>query len=97
MLMTAASLLTATTICFTGTIGFVGLVAPHIARMILGGDNRFVIPAAGLIGALLLCGADMVAMHIIAPVVIPIGVMTSFMGVPLFIFLIMKNRSEFWR
>ena len=91
-----ASLLTATTICFTGTIGFIGLVAPHISRMILGGDNRFVVPAAGLIGALLLSGADIVAMNIIAPTVIPIGVMTSFMGVPLFIYLIMKNRSEFW-
>jgi iron complex transport system permease protein len=93
----AASLLTATTICVTGTIGFVGLVAPHMARMIVGGDNRFVVPAAGLIGALLLAGSDMVAMHIIAPTVIPIGVMTAFMGVPLFLYLIMKNRSEFWR
>jgi iron complex transport system permease protein len=97
ILLVVASLLTATTICFTGTIGFIGLVAPHISRMILGGDNRFVVPAAGLIGALLLSGADIVAMNIIAPTVIPIGVMTSFMGVPLFIYLIMKNRSEFWR
>jgi iron complex transport system permease protein len=96
ILLVVASLLTATTICFTGTIGFIGLVAPHISRMILGGDNRFVVPAAGLIGALLLSGADIVAMNIIAPTVIPIGVMTSFMGVPLFIYLIMKNRSEFW-
>ncbi len=97
LILMAASLLTATIICFTGTIGFIGLVAPHISRMMLGGDNRFAIPAAGCIGALLLTGSDMVAMHIIAPTVIPIGVMTSFMGVPLFIYLIMKNRSEFWQ
>ena len=97
LLLVIASLLTSTTICFTGTIGFIGLVAPHISRMILGGDNRYVIPSAGLIGALLLSGADIAAMNIIPPVVIPIGVMTSFMGVPLFIYLIMKNRNEFWQ
>ena len=94
--LTAASLLTAATICFTGTIGFIGLVGPHIARMIFGGDNRFVIPASGLIGALLLSGSDLLAMNLIAPTVLPIGVMTSFMGVPLFIYLIVKNRNEFW-
>ncbi len=97
MMLTAASFLTATIICFTGTIGFVGLVAPHISRMIFGADNRFAVPGAGLTGALLLTGSDMAAMHIIAPTVIPIGVMTSFMGVPLFIYLIMKNRSDFWQ
>ncbi len=97
LILMAASLLTAITICFTGTIGFIGLVAPHIARMILGGDNRFVIPAAGLVGALLLNGSDLVAMNIIRPTIIPIGIMTAFMGVPLFLYLIMNNRSEFWR
>ena len=97
LLLTAASLLTATTICFTGTIGFIGLVAPHIARMILGGDNRFVVPASGITGGLLLSLADMVAVNLMPPVVIPIGVMTAFTGVPLFIYLIMKNRSEFWQ
>ncbi len=97
LILMAASLLTAVTICFTGTIGFVGLVAPHMARMILGGDNRFVVPAAGLVGALLLSASDLVAMNIIPPTVIPIGIMTAFMGVPLFLYLIMKNRSDFWR
>ena len=97
LILMAASLLTATTICFTGTIGFIGLVAPHMARMILCGDNRFVVPAAGLVGALLLSGSDLVAMNIIPPTVIPIGAMTAFMGVPLFLYLIMKNRSESWR
>ncbi len=96
-LLIAASLLTATTICFTGTIGFIGLVAPHISRMMLGSDNRFIVPAAGIIGGGLLSLADMVAMNLIAPVVIPIGVMTAFTGVPLFLYLVMKNRGEFWR
>jgi iron complex transport system permease protein len=96
ILMVVASLLTATTVCFTGTIGFIGLVAPHITRMIIGGDNRFVVPASGFVGALLLVGADIVAVNMIAPVVLPIGVMTSFMGVPLFIYLIMQRRREYW-
>jgi iron complex transport system permease protein len=96
LLMVVASLLTATTVCFTGTIGFIGLVAPHITRMIIGGDNRFVVPASGFVGALLLVGADIVAVNIIAPIVLPIGIMTSFMGVPLFIYLIMKKRKEYW-
>ncbi len=92
ILMIVASLVTSITICFTGTIGFIGLVAPHITRMIGGGDNRFVVPASGLVGALLLAISDIVAMNIIPPVVIPIGVMTSFMGVPLFIFLIVRMK-----
>ena len=95
-LMIVASFLTAATICFTGTIGFVGLVAPHMTRILIGGDNRFVVPVAGLLGAFLLAGSDIVAMNIIAPVVIPIGVMTAFMGVPLFIYLILKMKKGNW-
>ncbi len=91
-LMIIASFLTASTICFTGAIGFIGLVAPHITRMLIGGDNRFVVPVSGLFGALLLAGSDLVAVNIISPVVIPIGIMTSFMGVPLFIYLIQKMK-----
>ena len=95
-LMVIASLLTASIVCFTGTIGFIGLVAPHICRMVIGGDNRFVFPASALAGGLLLAGADVVAMQIIPPVIIPIGVMTAFMGVPLFFYLIMRRKREYW-
>ena len=95
-LMIIASLLTGSIVCFTGTIGFIGLVAPHMCRMIIGGDNRFVFPASALSGGLLLAMADVVAMHIIPPVIIPIGVMTAFMGVPLFFYLIMRKRREYW-
>ncbi|QOR35226.1 iron ABC transporter permease [Clostridium sp. 'deep sea'] len=94
ILMIVTSLLTATTICFTGAIGFVGLIAPHITRILIGGDNKFVIPIAGLIGALLLLIGDIVAMNVIAPVIIPIGVMTSFIGVPMFIYLIISRRGN---
>lgn len=95
ILMVVAALITSTTICFTGTIGFIGLVAPHITRLIIGGDNRFIVPVSGVVGALLLSVSDVLAMNIISPVVIPIGVMTSFMGVPLFIYLIIKMRRSF--
>lgn len=94
ILIIFASLLTASTACFTGTIGFVGLIAPHITRMIIGGDNRFVIPASGLVGAVLLVGADILAMNLMKPVILPIGVVTAFMGVPLFVYLIIKRRRS---
>jgi iron complex transport system permease protein len=96
LILTIASLLTAGIICFTGTIGFIGLVAPHMCRMVIGGDNRFLIPASGLFGAALLLGADTIARTIMAPVILPVGVLTAFMGGPLFLYLIMRRRSEFW-
>ncbi len=95
-IMVIASLLTAGIICFTGTIGFIGLVAPHMCRMVIGGDNRFLIPASGLFGAALLLGADTIARTIIAPVILPVGVLTAFMGGPLFLYLIMRRRREYW-
>ena len=91
-----ASLLTAGIISFTGCIGFIGLVAPHMCRMVIGGDNRFLIPASGLFGAALLLGADTVARTIIAPVILPVGVITAFTGGPLFLYLIMRRRREYW-
>jgi len=91
-----ASLVTAGIICFTGTIGFIGLVSPHMCRMVIGGDNRYLIPASGFFGAALLLGADTIARTIVAPVILPVGLITSFMGVPLFLYLIMRKRKEYW-
>ena len=91
-LLVAASLLTAVLVSFTGTIGFIGLVGPHITRMVLDGDNFFVIVGSGFVGALLLVTSDVVAMNIIAPTILPIGVITAFMGVPLFLYLILKMK-----
>ncbi|HOI58964.1 MULTISPECIES: iron ABC transporter permease [unclassified Methanoculleus] len=91
--MLAASLVTAVIICFTGTIGFIGLVAPHITRMAIGADYRTLIPASGLVGAVLLLGADCLARTAIAGAIIPVGIMTAFLGIPFFLYLFMRRRD----
>jgi iron complex transport system permease protein len=94
--MMAVSLITASVICFTGTIGFIGLVSPHITRMVIGGDHRFLLPASALVGGLLLLAADTAARTIMAPVILPVGIMTAFLGVPFFVYLFMRQKKEFW-
>jgi iron complex transport system permease protein len=91
-----ASFVTAAAICFVGTIGFIGLVSPHIARIVIGGDHRFLLPTSCLIGALLLLAADTIARTILSPLILPVGILTSFLGVPLFVYLIIKRRKEYW-
>ncbi len=86
------SLLTTAAVCFCGVIGFIGLVAPHWARMLLGEDNRFVIPGSCLIGGILLIAADTIGKMVIAPYVLPVGIVTSFIGAPFFLYLIMRSR-----
>lgn len=95
-MMVISALLVASIVCFTGTIGFIGLVAPHIVRMVIGGDNRFLLPASGLVGAIMLVVSDTVARRIVAPVILPVGTLTAFLGVPLFLYLIMKKRREYF-
>ncbi|MEJ6951408.1 FecCD family ABC transporter permease [Natronospora cellulosivora (SeqCode)] len=91
-----ASLMTAIITSFLGPIAFIGLVAPHIGRMLIGGDHRFLLPISSLIGAILLLLSDTVARTILSPIIIPVGIITSFIGVPLFIHLMLKRRREFW-
>lgn len=91
-----ASLITASIICFTGTIGFIDLVSPHIARMVIGGDHRFLLPGSALVGGLLLLGSDTLSRVLFAPVILPVGIMTSFLGVPFFVYLFMRRKNEYW-
>lgn len=91
-----ASLITAGAICFVGVIGFIGLVSPHIARMLVGGDHRYLFPTAALIGSLLVLAADTAGKTLWAPQVIPIGIVTSFIGVPFLFYLLMRRRREYW-
>jgi iron complex transport system permease protein len=90
-----ASLVTALIVSFVGIIGFIGLVVPHIVRKSIGGDERYLIPSACIIGAILLMASDTVARTIISPVVLPVGILTSFLGAPLFIYLVVKGR-KYW-
>lgn len=92
--MTAASLISAVIVSFYGTIAFVGLLAPHIARRILGADHRFLLPASSLIGALLLLAADTAARTVLAPMILPVGILTSLLGGPLFIHLLITGQRR---
>lgn len=91
-----AALMSAGAICFTGVIGFIGLVSPHIGRMILGADHRYLFPASGLIGALLVLNADTLSRTVWPPQVIPIGIVTSFIGIPFFLYLLIRQTKEYW-
>ena len=90
------SLITASIVCFTGTIGFIGLVSPHIVRIFIGADNRYLIPASGIFGALLLMVSDIIGRTIIAPSVLEVGVVTAFIGGPIFLYLIVRQKKEAW-
>jgi iron complex transport system permease protein len=86
------SLLTAGAVSFVGTIGFIGLVAPHLARILVGEDQRFYLPLAALMGALLLCASSLVAKLIIPGTILPIGIVTSLVGVPILLYFLMNKR-----
>ncbi len=90
------SLITASIVSFVGTIGFVGLVAPHIARIFVGSDNRFLIPASASFGAVLMIISDYLGRVILSPAVLEVGVVTAFIGGPLFLWLIIRQRKEVW-
>lgn len=92
--MLLASMLTAVIIAFLGIIGFVGLVVPHMARRIIGSDHRFLLPASILGGGLLLLVSDTAARLILAPHVLPVSVLTAFMGAPIFIYLIIRGQQR---
>jgi iron complex transport system permease protein len=86
-----ASLLTAASVAASGVIGFVGLVIPHVARMLWGADHRFLLPASVLLGATFVVLADALARTVAAPTELPIGVVTAFVGVPFFLWLLRRR------
>lgn len=94
--MLLVSLLAAIPVSFVGTIGFVGLVGPHIARMLVGEDQRFFLPGSVICGALLLSVTSVVSKTLIPGAILPIGVITALVGVPFFFSLIFTNRRRAW-
>lgn len=93
VLLAVASLAVAVAVSFTGIIGFVGLVTPHIARLLLGYGHKRLIIVASLFGAILLLFSDTVSRLVVLPAELPVGIVTSIIGVPFFISLIYKNQK----
>lgn len=93
-ILICVSLLAATAVAFVGTVGFVGLVGPHIARMLVGEDQRFFLPLSALIGALVLSLTSILSKSITPGVIYPIGIITALIGVPVFVSLILHTRRE---
>jgi iron complex transport system permease protein len=94
--LVAVSVLAAASVAFVGTIGFVGLVGPHVARILVGEDQRYFLPASALAGALLLSVTSIVSKSVVPGVIIPVGIITSLIGVPFFLSLIVSRRRQFW-
>jgi iron complex transport system permease protein len=87
-----ASLAAAAAVTTAGTIGFVGLVVPHMLRLAFGNDQRMLLPAAALGGGVAVMGADLIARTVIAPAQLPVGVITSIIGVPVFLWMLLRRR-----
>lgn len=88
--------MTSVIISYVGIIGFVGLVVPHMVRMILGADNKYLLPASGAFGAVFLLGCDIISRAIDIGMSIPVGVVTSAIGAPIFMYLIIKQKRSVW-
>lgn len=94
MIYLMASILTATAVSLAGSVGFVGLIVPHLSRMLVGSDNRVLVPAATLFGGCFLVISDTLARTVLAPRQLPVGVVTAVLGVPLFLLLLNRARIK---
>ena len=94
--LVVSSLLAASAVAFAGVIGFIGLVGPHVARMLVGEDQRYFAPASMAAGALLLATAHAVSITVVPGVAVPIGIITSLVGVPFFLILVFVRRRTVW-
>jgi iron complex transport system permease protein len=92
-LLAAATLIASSAICFTGLIGFVGILVPHAVRLVWGPDNRFLLPLSTLVGAIFLILADTLARTVVPPTEIPVGIITAFCGAPFFLYLLRKKKG----
>ena len=90
--LVVVSVLTSVAVCFVGTIGFIGLIAPHISRFLVGEDHRYYIPMSMTVGAIILILANMLSKVVAAPSIFPVGILTSFIGIPFFFYLVLSKR-----
>ena len=95
MLLIFGSLITASAVSISGLIGFIGLVIPHITRILIGPDHRILLPASTIVGATFLVLCDAVARVIISPAELPVGVITALSGGPFFIYLLRKKKERY--
>ncbi|WP_455915880.1 FecCD family ABC transporter permease [Pantoea agglomerans] len=93
ILLVLSALMVAASVAVSGVIGFVGLVVPHLMRMCIGSDHRWMLPAAGLAGAILMLIADTLARTVVAPAEMPVGLLTSLLGAPWFLWLILRRQE----
>lgn len=94
-ILATGSLLTAAGVSISGLIGFVGLLVPHVVRLLAGPDHRILLPASALAGAAFLVLADVLAQSVFAPIELPIGIVTAFIGGPFFLWLLRRSRREY--
>jgi iron complex transport system permease protein len=95
LILALGSMLTAAAVSISGLVGFVGLVVPHAVRLSLGPDHRLLLPASALAGGVFVVMADLLARTLLAPVEIPVGVITAIIGAPFFIYLLRRTRREY--
>jgi len=94
IVVTGAALSVGAGVAWTGMIAFVGLVVPHIIRLVVGPDHRFLLPVSGLLGAALLVGADLLARSVAVPAELPIGILTTAIGAPFFLWLLLRAKGS---
>ena len=94
IMLGVATLLTSSAVAFAGTIGFVGLIVPHIMRLIIGPDHRFLLPATAIAGAVFLVWADIAARTVATPAEMPVGIITAFLGAPFFLYLLKRKGAH---
>ncbi|MGN8055008.1 FecCD family ABC transporter permease [Pedobacter sp. 22163] len=94
MVVVLATMAVGASVAVSGIIGFIGLLIPHLTRLLGGVDHRFVLPVSALMGALVLTLADMVSRLIVQPIELPIGVVTALMGTPIFLYILIKDKKK---
>jgi iron complex transport system permease protein len=97
LIIVAASLSTAAAVAFTGIIGFIGLIVPHLARMVWGSDYRRLVPLSIITGSAALLLSDLLARSVLAPQVLPVGIVTALAGAPFFLWVLRRAKAEaYW-